>query len=75
MAGQVGSLIYATTRAIDPIDFKPSRLLKKAVRSCQLDEVEEIVVSCILLGVRQRPTKTLASAMPSPSVGLSEQLG
>jgi hypothetical protein len=49
--------------------------LNKAVRSRRLDEVEEIVVSCILLGVRQRPKKTLASAMPSPSVGRSEQLG
>jgi hypothetical protein len=40
-----------------------------------LDEVEKILVDGSFVAIWRRPTKTLASAMPSPSVGRSEQLG
>ena len=53
-----------------------SRLLKKAVRSRRLDELEEIVVPWILRGDLASANEDLGEyAMPSPSVGRSEQLG
>jgi len=59
-----------------PRTIAPSRLLKKAVRSRRLDELEEIVVPWILRGDLASANEDLGEyAMPSPSVGRSEQLG